>query len=367
MKLKFNPVIENLTKMSYAGSEDTGAEVKLDCSMGSNPYGFSDKVRIAAGSLTDADISDYPHGEPLRRQIREYWKPLAELKDEQIVLCDGGVHGLTLVNMLFQKPGAVAVGIRPQFSEYVTNAGMLGYEYRAVPLSRESNYEIRTDDIIELIDDDTSLVYIDNPHNPTGQALPLSDIRRLLEAAARHGAAVLVDEAYVGFLEDARSAITLVSEYENLIVVHTFSKSQGLAGLHAGYIVAGDAICTQLKKVNHEYACAGVSRLLSAAALSDRQHSAACRVKIAGTKNRLAEAVKWPLRLAKTEPSVPICMVYHADESVDLTGEFLKRGICVISGRDFEGLQANCVRIRVPQDENETLLLDAVRELAANR
>lgn len=366
MKLKINPRVQQLAKKSYADGKTYNEGMVLDCSMGSNPYGFSNNVRIALASLEDRDVWDYPRGSRLHDQIREYWRPLINLSPGQIELCDGGVHGFTLVNTLFQRPGAVVVGVSPQFSEYVSNARMLGYEYRAAQLSPRNGYGIRIDEIIELIDGDTSLVYLDNPNNPTGQAVPLGDLRRLLEAAAKNDAVVLVDEAYGGFVSDNTSATTLVNEYENLIVTHTFSKAHGLAGMHAGYIVTCGELSDQLRKLSHEFACSGIARMICAVAINDKGYMAECRRKIGGTKKRLQALVKRPLFMAKTTPSVPVCLLYHADASVNLTEEFRLRGIHVVSGTDFENLGQNCARVRIPSEEAEGPLFDAVRQIVGH-
>lgn len=365
MDLKISPHILKLEKKSYAGGECPDG-IKLDCSMGSNPYGFSRNVQVAVASLGGDDIRSYPSGTGLIDQICEYWRPVARITAGQVLLTDGGTHGLSLINTLFQRPGAAVVGISPQFIEYVGNARTFGYTYRSVQLSPENGYEISIDSVIELVDDSISLVYLDNPNNPTGQLVPLTDIRRLLDAAARHRAAVIVDEAYGGFAGDESSAVALLGDYENLIVVHTFSKAHGLAGLHAGYIVTSEAIGAQLRKVSHEFACSGIARLICSEALGDKNHLPECRQRIAATKQRLQALLHGPLSMAKSEPAVPICLLYHTDGGMDLTAAFCRAGINAISGTGFDGLGCNSVRIRIPDDARESELFRAIKMMGGD-
>ena len=88
------------------------------------------------------------------------------------------------------------------------------------------------------IDTSVNLIYIDTPNNPTGQILDKKDAIKLLEYTRNLGIGVIIDEAYGDYLSKEHSCIDLVDKYENLIVIRTFSKGLGLAGIRAGYIIS---------------------------------------------------------------------------------------------------------------------------------
>ena len=100
------------------------------------------------------------------------------------------------------------------------------------------NYRFEVEDILSLITDDISMVYVDNPHNPTGQVIPLSRIRRVADLCAEKGIMLIVDEAYGGFMDEEESSVNL--DHENVVSLRSFSKSWGMASLRAGYAVVRD-------------------------------------------------------------------------------------------------------------------------------
>ncbi len=130
-------------------------------------------------------------------------------------------------------------------------------------------------------------VVLPNPNAPTGIALGLDAIRRLL--AAQRDVAVIVDEAYVDF--GAESAIPLIAEFDNLLVVRTFSKSRSLAGLRLGYALGQAPLIEGLQRVKNSFNSYPVDRIACAAgvaALADEAYFQACRERVVASRERLA-------------------------------------------------------------------------------
>ncbi len=130
-------------------------------------------------------------------------------------------------------------------------------------------------------------VVLPNPNAPTGIALGRDAIRRLL--AAQRDVVVIVDEAYVDF--GAESAIALIAEFDNLLVVRTFSKSRSLAGLRLGYALGQAPLIEALQRVKNSFNSYPIDRIACAAgvaALGDEAYFQACRDRIVASRERLA-------------------------------------------------------------------------------
>lgn len=239
MELKFSLSVAQIQKVSYA--KEAEEKFLLDCGDGCSPYGCSEKV---AQALREADIHDvaaYPHGFQLKDAIIRRWQAYVPLTHDMLYLHNSGMDAIACVNTIFARTGAAVVGICPQFTDYVLSARCHGFDYRPVYLKQEENFRLMPERVVAAIDDTVSLVYLDNPNNPTGQSVPLDAMRMILDKAREVGACVISDEAYGDYLAPEDSAITLVNEYDNLIVMRSFSKGHrpcryagGVCGCLAG-------------------------------------------------------------------------------------------------------------------------------------
>jgi histidinol-phosphate aminotransferase len=365
MSLKISRAIQGGEKLSYAGEDTHIPDGMTDCSAGYNPCGAPPAVLEVLHNPEPSAIYKYPHGMLLHDAIVEFWRPTAPLKRENILLTDGSIEGIYLVNTAFAAPGATVLTFSPQFSDYIAHAKFMNIEYRPVYLDARTNYRIEAEALIEKIDDSLSLIYLDNPNNPTGQVLSPEAMRAILDKAARHNVCVIADEAYGDFMEETQSAVTLLPKYENLVVLRTFSKGMGLAGLRAGYLLAHEALCGNFMKISNPYRVSQPARNAAATALAQRDFVKDCRSVIARSKAALRQVLGKNLSLACTLDTCPICLISHADSGMDLEKEFFKLGVLTYSGANFDGLGKNSVRLRVPHEKDCEKLFAAVKKLDA--
>lgn len=361
--LRLRPSILAEDKLSYIGGDMTVSSGMVDCSEGFNPYGCSSLVLDALSNITSDMVCEYPHDDSLQASIAAHWGKYSPVAKANILLTDGSIGGLYLVNSAFSIPGAALLTISPQFSDYTSHAKFMDMEYRRAYLCESRNYRFEPEALLERIEDGLSLVYLDNPNNPTGQAIPLDALRAVLFKAAAHGVCVIVDEAYGDYMEDGQSAITLLGRFNNLIVLRTFSKGYGLAGLRGGFLLASETLCTALNKLSNPYMASQLTRLAAVAALQDQNFIKSCRSAFTRSKMALRSALGEKLRMAETLNSCPICLLSHVDAAADLRQEFQKRGILTFSGVGFDGLSKNSVRLRIPHERQCGRLLDAVRDI----
>lgn len=329
-------------------------EQVLDCALGTNPFGTPAAAREAYRAAAGEDISRYPDpwADELKEDLARFWAE-AGITAADVVVGPGSMGVLERLNKMLLFPGAKVLGYMPQFSEYVSDARANGAIYFGLPLKGEK-LEFDLDAFLERLTPDIALVYLDNPNNPTGQLLDLGVIRRILERARELSVPVIVDEAYGDFVPPECSAIFLSTSFSNLIVVRSFSKGLGLAGLRVGYAVLSGELRSLYSRVDLPFSLSRAARQAARAALTDPAFLEKSRAQVAAVKAALLDALTW-LKPAQTHPATPILALTAPKPEVDLRDAFLRQGVMVESGADFPGLTAATVRLRVPEDLEELL------------
>ena len=178
---------------------------------------------------------------------RYAWKELYDLMDkiavkegvkqDNIMMGPGSSDLLEKTAMVFFQKGGNIVSADPAYMSLIKVAEATGATWKAIPLKKDWSHDLAA--MEAAIDSETKLVYICNPNNPTGS---MTEHAELLDFCSRVSTKVpiFIDEAYLGFLEDAdkKSMVSLIAEGKNVIIARTFSKIQGMAGIRVGYVVA---------------------------------------------------------------------------------------------------------------------------------
>lgn len=363
MEYRITRAVKNQARVSYAlGAETPPCEA--DCGEGVNVELASRAARRAFASFGFDMCAQYPHSNELKEAIAAYWKGYAALENENIVLTEGSVSGLYLVNRLFLEPGDRVLGGASLFFEYGTDVRLHNCFFETVPLKAEENYRFSADRFAAALSPRFKLAAFDNPNNPTGQAVPPDALEKILAAAREANVCVLVDEAYGDYVPRGRSTVSLFNAYDNLIIARSFSKGFGLAGLRAGYLLLPPELAAAANTLSNPYAVSSLSRRVAAAALSEPEFLDELRARTAAAKRRLM--CPWRrLSFAHTDDSVAICMAVHADSDVDLTRELARRGVRAISCEGFAGRSA--ARLRVPIGSRLEKVLAAMEQIDAER
>jgi len=148
-----------------------------------------------------------------------------------------------------------------------------------------------------------------------------------------------------------------------MISVRTFSKGFGLAGARAGYIITNKELVSYIARVSNPYMMNEISRALTAAVLKYKTQPEEHGMDFSIIKGALRDACGQRIIMAETDDRVPICLLRHVDENVDLQQLLLDRGIITCSGAEFEPLGKNCVRLRVPAISDAGILIEAFKKL----
>lgn len=365
MELKINSAIKAQTKLSYAIESAGSLPYDIDCGEGINIVMVPPAAEEGFGDIKFEMLCAYPHAVGVKDGIIDYWKDYAKFEYKHITLCDGSISGLYTINRLFLEPGDRVLGCVPQFSEYGSDVLMHGCAFDSVPLKAENNYKFSAEDMLAALKPEHKMVYLDNPNNPTGQIVPLAELERLLQAAQAQGTAVIIDEAYGDYMPRKCSAVGLMPKYDNLIVVKTFSKGFGLAGLRAGYLLLPEQLTPYIGNITTPYNMSEISRVVAARTIADAGFLQDLREKTAEIKRMVLEHPWKHISAAETAETVSICLLTYDNPEVDLAAEFAKRGILVISGDDFLNIGKNSIRFRVPGAEDMPRVIAAMEEIDA--
>ena len=318
-----------------------------------NPFGPSPKALEALAAERNYHI--YP--DPDQRAVRDALAAHLDTDAGRIVCGLGSDDLIDLVLRAVVAPGDAIIDCPPTFGMYPFSAEVAGA--RVIEAPRLESFALDTIAIEELAPE-AKLIFVASPNNPTGNLLPLEDLERLLALPLL----VAIDEAYIEFAGTQHSAVPLVREHENLVVLRTFSKWAGLAGLRAGYAVMSPVLAALLMTIKQPYnlnVAAGVAVL---AALEDRALLAERACKIVGVRNRMSEmlaAIPW-VTPYPSEANFVLCRIDGRDARA-LRDRLAARGIFV---RYFDTpALRNHLRISVPVEQDLDRLLSAIREEGA--
>ncbi|WP_432663170.1 aminotransferase class I/II-fold pyridoxal phosphate-dependent enzyme [Wukongibacter baidiensis] len=351
MEYSLRPTIINLKKNSYAQETNIESSYEiLDCSIGTNPFGYCTEVKNALSNIHHEMINSYPESNnKLKNCIINFWQDLIELGDENILLGDGSIDILYKTNRLFLDNNSKVLGYSPQFSDYIDDVTSYGSIYDYELMSSENNYKFVPEAFLRKIQTTYKLIYLDNPNNPTGQIISISCIEEIVKQARRKGLCVIIDEAYGDFMDKRNSAISLIEKYNNIFVLRTFSKGFGLAGLRGAYLVTSKTLSNYYRKITNPYSMNSIARYLAIIALKNSSFIEESKKKINDLKSNVINSLEG-LAVLHTSSTVPIMTIKHPDPEVDLQKELLKHNILSVSGSGFIGLSKNFVRLRIPQE-----------------
>ena len=320
-----------------------------------NPYPPSPMALEAIRAAAGESLRLYPDPEcaELRDAIAEYHG----LPSDMVFAGNGSDEILAFCFQAFFDPDRTILFPDITYSFYPVYAAYFGLNYREVPLDGDFGMPVA-----ELCRGGSGGVVVANPNAPTGRAIELRALRAILEA--NRDCVVLVDEAYVDF--GARSAAGLVPEYDNLVVVHTLSKSRSLAGLRVGCALGQPNLTAALRCVRDSINSYTVDRLAQAggaAAMRDRAYFEATAAKVQATRERTAARLR-ELGFRVYPSAANFLFISHPDRAARaLLAGLREKGILV---RWFDRPRIdNCLQVSIGTDGEMEAFCTALQELLA--
>ena len=354
IKKLINP--ELLTLKSYTpiepieilGQRTQGRIVKLDGN--ENPYGCSPKVY--------QELANYPYyhiyPDPEQRELRQALEGYTGLGYNHIVCGSGSDELIDLILRLFLKPGEEVINCPPTFGMYPFCTEVCSG--KVVNVLRDAQFNIDIAGIKNALNKRTKVIFIASPNNPSGNMATEQDILELVST----GRIVVVDEAYFEFSKVTMA--NLVPDYPNLIVLRTFSKWAGLAGLRIGYGIFPAEIATYLMKIKQPYNINAAAKTAVLASLSNTEFLRRNIAKIIAEReqlfNRLRE-LKW-LEPYPSRANFILCSILNGNAK-ETWRQLQEKGIFI---RYFDSPQLrDCIRISVGKPEDTDALIEALKEV----
>ena len=244
--------VHNLTP--YTPGEQPKIDNLIKLNTNENPYGPSPKVIDAISKANSDDLRKYP--DPLSTDLKQSIATYYDLPLDSIFVGNSSDEVLAHTFRALLKQNKPILYPDITYSFYPVYCQLFGIEYQQIPLR---------DDFTLNIDDyqiDNGGIIFANPNAPTGIALSINQIKTLLER--NPDSVIVVDEAYVDFAEE--SAVSLITNFDNLLVTQTLSKSRGLAGLRVGLALGNPALIEGMERVKNSFHPYALDRLAAAGA-----------------------------------------------------------------------------------------------------
>ena len=239
MSIRVHPHIRDLSIYSppWTGL-DRSQFLRLDLNENTQapPAGVADALQAL---IDEPRLQMYPDYSEFIPKLASY----ASVNTEQLILTNGSDQAIDIILRAFLAVGDAMVVAQPEFPVFSQVAHVIGAQVVGVPFTSDLSFPYT--ELQQAINVDTRLIVIINPNNPTGTPVTLEQIEQVLQDNPT--IPVLVDEAYYEFT--GISARSLLEQYENLLIIRTFSKAFAMAGLRLGYVLAHDSIITELYKI----------------------------------------------------------------------------------------------------------------------
>jgi histidinol-phosphate aminotransferase len=318
-----------------------------------NPLGPSPK---AIEAITESlwGINRYPDAQAT--ELRNAISSLHHLSTKQVMIGNGADELITLISETFLEAGDEIIVSTPSFSEYDFGAHLMGAGVVSVPLGKNYHYNLQA--ILSAVTQSTKIVYICSPNNPTGTYLPKGQLEQLLHSIPKR-VLVVFDGAYSHYAnaDDYTDGLEYVSLGYPIVVLQTFSKIYGLAGVRIGFVVATESIIQNILKVKEPFNVNALGQVAATAALADETHvQKSQEVNIRG-RQQLYEAFS-KFGIPFIESMSNFVLVDFGANAKFVYEQLLAKGVIVRYG-DTWGLPKH-IRISIGTSEENEILIQAL-------
>ncbi|QQK79874.1 histidinol-phosphate transaminase [Salicibibacter cibi] len=353
MNLKMKPIVDDLKpyepgKPIEVVKEELGLESVIKLASNENPHGSS---RTVQKQLQDAEMPNlYPDGHA--RELRLAVADHLQVKEGQLLFGAGSDEVILLLCRAMLTAQTNTVMAAPTFSQYKQNAAVEGAKIVEVPL-KDGVHDL--DAMADAIDDETRIVWICNPNNPSGTYVSTATFSAFMERVPSD-VLVVSDEAYGEYVEadDYPDTLAMLDTYENLLILRTFSKMYGLAGLRVGYAVGAQALISKLEPLRPPFNTTTLAQKAAIAALNDQAFVQDCREKNMREKNKLQTFFR-EIGCSPYPSETNFLLVDVGVNGDRVFDALLHRGIIVRSGEAL-GFP-NCIRVSIgTEKENEQFM-----------
>lgn len=325
----------NLTSPSFRNLYAFGKKLPIDLSLSENPFGCSPKVLVALEQLRQKDFFDYP--DPDCTELKRVIAKRFGLSLTNIFVSNGSEAIIKLLTQVTLNKSDEVVIPRLTFPMFEIASKMAGGKVMLADMRPDLG--INPDAVNAKITPKTKLIFLCNPNNPTGKLLTKQSIIALLRSTK---AMVIVDEANIEF--GGASVIKEVQCFNNLVVLRTFSKGFGLAGLRIGFCAANKSIIKNLQQTSQPFPVSKLAEKAAIVAFGDKEFIAMTKRKMQEERRFISnELTKRGFEVMTSEANNLLVKIpTHLD---DFTQALNNCGVSVVSGKSFNSCGVNFIRV----------------------
>jgi histidinol-phosphate aminotransferase len=335
------PNIKDLKPYSSARDEYTGeAAVFLDAN--ENPF--------------NAPYNRYP--DPRQRELKKQIAQIKQTEPENIFLGNGSDEAIDIVIRAFCEPGIDnIISITPTYGMYQVAADINNIEVRKALLTPD--FELNTKEILDQADDHSKILFLCSPNNPTGNCFREEDVSFLLN---NFPGIVVIDEAYIDFAPE-KSWLPMLGNYPNLVLLQTFSKAWGMAGIRLGMAFAQTQIINVFSKIKYPYNVNVLTQKKALELLSGNQHMQKWVNDLLNEREKLTSQFRKMSFISKIYPSDANFILLKVEKPEKIYN-FLVDNKIIIRNRSKVALCEGCLRITVGTPAENKMLLNALNNMA---
>jgi histidinol-phosphate aminotransferase len=343
--------------MKIQGYPNPGQGLRLH--LNENTGGCSPRVLEALRTLQSENVSTYPeYTEVVLACARHFG-----VDPEWVLLTNGLDEGLLMAtvghiarNRIFDAETIVPL---PAFDPYPNASAAVGATIVQVPPLPD--YVFQTSEVLKAITPRTRMIFLNTPNNPTGQLIPIDDLKRI--AAAAPEAVVLIDEAYIEF--GGTSFLPQLPSYPNVLIGRTFSKAYGLAGMRVGILIGQAPVLDPVRAVTLPFNINSVAIAATLAALKDRDFLPTYAAQVAESRERLYDACR-RLGLRFWPSAANFVMISVGDAAPLFVETLAARGVHV-RDKSKDSVTPGCIRVTAGVPEHTDAAIVALESAVVRR
>lgn len=336
--------ILQLKPYSSARDEFKGsADVFLDAN--ENPFG---------SPVTEGNFNRYP--DPLQWKLKQEIAKVKLISEKNIFIGNGSDEPIDILFRVFCEPGKDQILIcPPTYGMYEVSANINDVQIQKVNLIKD--FQLNVTEILDAIEPNTKMIFICSPNNPSGNLMKEEDVVKVLSS---FDGIVVVDEAYIDFSE--KSFLNSLSEFPNLVILQTFSKAYGMAGLRIGMAFAHEEIISIMNKVKPPYNLNQYSIEQGIISIKNSDKVKSWVKEIQNSRFKIREELMRLKIVEKVFPSEANFLLVKFKNATEIYNALTKNGI-VVRDRSSQVHCENCLRITIGTPEENMRLLDELNKL----
>ncbi|OCL26146.1 threonine-phosphate decarboxylase [Orenia metallireducens] len=324
------------------------------------PEAVNEEIKANIGGIVN-----YP--EPNSQELKDNLANKLNLSRENIIMGNGAVELIYLLTKVLNPSKSMVLS--PTFSEYAIAAKSVGAEVEEFPLDREDNFKLDINTLLNKLDN-VDLLFLCNPNNPTGNLLSKSEVIQILDYTKDNGVFLLVDEAFVDFVEKEVTVIDLINDYDNLFVLRSLTKFFAIPGLRVGYGVANQELIQRLSSSKDPWNLNYFAQIATKVALEEEEYIKRSKISIKKEKEFLYNKLKQIEKLRVYYPQVNY--IFIDISATELTASYLentlaKKGILIRNCNSYSGLGEDFIRVAVKSRADNLKLLSALEGIIDDR